>query len=96
VCVRQGEVDAVFVNAILSGIQLRNMEVCFVCVISIEETSILVLQCVRVVKIVIKSIKITKTYLKLKATLIDQFGIQTHLLLVSLVFESSFRYWFDL
>jgi hypothetical protein len=89
VCVRQGEVDAVFVNAILSGIQLRNMEVCFVCVISIEETTILVLECARVVKIVLKSIKITKTYLK--ATLIDQFGIEIRLLLVSLVFESSFR-----
>jgi hypothetical protein len=87
--VRQGEVDAVFVNAIPSGIQLRNMEVSFVCVISIEETIILVLERVRVVKIVLKSIKITKTYLK--ATLIDQFGIEIRLLLVSLVFESSFR-----
>lgn len=33
VSVEQGEVDAVFVNAILSGIQLRNLEVSSYCVI---------------------------------------------------------------
>ena len=36
VCVWQGEVDAVFVNAILSGIQIRNMEVSYACVIVVQ------------------------------------------------------------